>query len=143
MRLHSMVVIALCATTAAACKGRQTAEGATRDNATAAALTVRSVELGRSIDADRRIQGGTTTFRRGDTIYAVVETSGESSGTLQARWTYQDGQVVDQSSQSIAASDSRTEFHISKPDGWPAGKYRLELLQNGAVVETKEFEVSR
>ena len=145
MRLHNMVVIALCATTAAACKGRQTAQAS--DNTTAAApgaLTITSVELGRSIDAGRRIQGGTTTFRRGDTIYAVVATSGSSGGTLQARWMFQDGQVVNESSQPIAASpDSRTEFHISKPDGWPSGRYRLELLHNGAVVQSKEFEVSR
>ncbi len=144
MRLQSMAVIALCATVAAAaaCKGRQEARGATRDTTAAvSALTVRSVELGKSIDADRKIKDGATTFRRGDTIYAVVETSG-STGTLVARWTYQDGQVVNEASQAIAASpDSRTECHISKPDGWPAGRYRLELLHNGGGVESKEFEV--
>jgi uncharacterized protein YfaS (alpha-2-macroglobulin family) len=65
------------------------------------------------------------------------------TATLKARWTYQDGQVVNESTQTIAATgDARTEFHISKPDGWPAGKYKLEVLVNGSSAATKDFEVA-
>ena len=66
-----------------------------------------------------------------------------TSATLKARWTYQDGQVVNESSQTIAAAgDARTEFHISKPDGWPAGKYTLEVFLNGSSAATKEIVVA-
>jgi hypothetical protein len=64
--------------------------------------------------------------------------------TLKARWTYQDGQVVDESTQRIApAGNARTEFHISKPDGWPPGKYKLEVLLNGSSAGTRDIEVER
>ena len=64
------------------------------------------------------------------------------SASLKARWTFQDGQVIEETEQVISPTgDAATEFHISKPDGWPAGKYRLEILMNGEPIQTKEFEV--
>lgn len=45
---------------------------------------------------------------------------------------------MDETEQTIAPTgESATEFHISKPDGWPAGKYRVEILLNGATVQTR------
>ena len=50
----------------------------------------------------------------------------------------------DESTQTIApAGDARTEFHISKPDGWPTGKYTLEVFLNGSSAATKDLEVDR
>ncbi len=61
---------------------------------------------------------------------------------LAARWTYQDGQVVHEEGQDLTlAGDGVTTFQISKPDGFPAGRYRVEISLDGAVVETREFEV--
>jgi hypothetical protein len=34
-----------------------------------------------------------------------------------------------------------TEFHISKPDGLPAGKYKVEVLLNGNAAGSKDFTV--
>jgi hypothetical protein len=106
-------------------------------------VRVRDVELGRAIGADGRITDETDDFRPTDTIYASVETEGSSTGTeLTARWTYQDGQVVDESTQTIAPTGPAvTEFHIAKPSARPAGKYKLEILLNGTVVETEDFDV--
>ncbi len=42
-----------------------------------------------------------------------------------------------------ADRNSRTEFHISKPDGWPTGKYKLEAFLNDSTAATKDFEVQR
>jgi hypothetical protein len=111
--------------------------------APAAAVSVTAVELGRSIGGDKRVTDKTEQFSPKDVIYASVLTSGASSNTsLKARWTYQDGQVVDESEQSIAPTgDATTEFHISKPDGWPAGKYKVEVSLNGVPAQTKDFEV--
>jgi hypothetical protein len=108
----------------------------------ASTITVGDIDVGRSLNADRGISDRTTTFRRTDTIYVSVATQGSGSGTLASRWTFQDGQVVDESSQNISPTGpARTEFHVMKPDGWPVGKYRVEILLNGTSVGTKEFEV--
>ena len=111
--------------------------------ATTEAVRVGDVEVGRAIGSDKRLTDKTDDFRPSDTIYVVVETSGSGAGTpLQARWTFQDGQVVDESSQNIVASgEDVTEFHISKPSGWPKGKYKVEILLNGATAATEDFEV--
>jgi hypothetical protein len=104
---------------------------------------VTDVKLGRAVGADKRVTDETDDFRPADVIYAVVETQGSgSTAALQARWTYEDGQVVDEASQNItAAGGDFTEFHISKPSGWPKGKYKVEILLNGQPAETEDFEV--
>jgi hypothetical protein len=107
------------------------------------AFSVTGVELGRGIGGDKRVAEKTATFRPNDVIYASVLTTGATAtATLKARWTYEDGQVVDETEQTIAPThDAATEFHISKPDGWPTGKYRLEVFLNGASVKTHDLEV--
>jgi hypothetical protein len=109
------------------------------------ALRVTEVELGNAIGPDRRVTAAATTeeFRPTDTIYVVVATEGAATGsTLTARWTYEDGQLVDESAQTISPTGPAvTEFHISKPDGFPTGSYKVEILLDGRSVETKEFEV--
>ena len=107
------------------------------------ALRVTDVTLGRAVGGDKAITDRTETFRANDTIYASVATEGAaSSATLRARWTFEDGQVVDESTRKIAPNNrERTEFHISKPNGWPAGKYKLEVFLDDRSAETKNFDV--
>lgn len=109
-----------------------------------AGVHVMSVALGRTIGPDKRITNATEQFAPTETIYASVETHGTaSSATLLARWTYEDGQLVEESSQSIAPSGmALTEFHISKPSGWPTGKYQLAVLLDGKPAATKSFVVA-
>ena len=108
-------------------------------------IRVTEVDLGRSVSTDGRINDNMETdeFRPADTIYASVATDGTASGSaLSARWTFEDGQVVDESSQNISPTGPAiTEFHISKPNGFPKGKYKVEIKLNGQTVETKDFEV--
>lgn len=109
----------------------------------AVAVTVTEVELGRSVGGNKRVIEKVEIFLPNDTIHASVLTTGSApSATLKARWTYEDGQLVNESEQAIAATgNDATEFHIFKPDGWPAGKYKLEVFLNGMPVQTREFEV--
>lgn len=111
--------------------------------APAAAVEVTDVELGTSVGSDRRVVDATDTFASADTIYVSVLTRGSAARSeLTARFTYQDGQLVDESTQTIAPTGSdATEFHISKPDGWPAGEYEVEILLDGRSVEREEFRV--
>ena len=108
-------------------------------------LQVTSVDLGKSIGADKRVNDNAEAddFAPNETIYASVATEGTgANATLTARWTYQDGQVVDESTQTISPTGpSVTEFHISKPDGFPKGDYKVEILLNGQSVQSKDFEV--
>ena len=82
-----------------------------------------------------------------DTITASVMTTtgtptGRASGTLGARWTFEDGQVVNQESKTFEfTGPGVTNFQISKPDGWPVGRYRVEISLDGQVVQTRDFEV--
>ena len=119
--------------------------GTTGTTGTGVGVRVSQIDMGRSLNADKKINDNTESFKPNDTIYASIATAGSAAtATLKARWTYQDGQVVNESTQAIApAGDARTEFHISKPDGWPTGKYKLEVFLNGSSAATKDFEVAR
>ena len=107
------------------------------------AFRVATIDLGSAIGADKRIAAPASAFAATDTIYASVASEGASpSVALTARWTYEDGQLVNESTETIAPSGPAvTEFHIAKPSGWPAGKYRVEIAANGAPLGTREFEV--
>jgi hypothetical protein len=106
-----------------------------------AATTVNSVDLGNTIGADNKIATPNATFATKDPVYASVTTDGPNAGKLAAKWTFQDGQVVHEETKDIPAGPQVTQFQITKPDGWPVGKYKLEVMLDGAVVQTREFEV--
>lgn len=128
----------------AACGNDDAAETATPQGTdTAQTLTVTDVNLGSSLNSDRSVSAPTSNFAPTDTIYASVATEGTASGaTLAARWLYEDGQVVEESSQSISPTGPAvTEFHISMPNGFPAGDYTVEILLNNERVETESFEI--
>ena len=150
MRTLRPIFAALClalAIHATACQKKTSETSSTsyseRSTTETSAIKVTNLDLGRNIGGDKHVTVATTFFAPNDVIYASVQTSGTAPNTtLQVKWTYQDGQVVDETTQTIAPTgDEATEFHISKPDGWPAGKYKAEVYLNGQLVQTKDFEV--
>ena len=161
MRQHirtSMAWLAAAAlvASAAACKKADTDTTTTADTATAtgtvappagAALRVTDVDLGKRVGSDNSISDKTDDFGTRDTIVAVVKTEGTpaAGATLVARWTFQDGQVVQEQTENVAAptsgTEARTVFRLSKATAWPTGRYTLRVLHNGTEVQTKEFEV--
>ncbi|HEU5218123.1 MAG TPA: hypothetical protein VFU23_05655 [Gemmatimonadales bacterium] len=110
-----------------------------------APVAMASVDLGKAIGPDKRVTAPLTTFGPRDTIYASVATTGVSTGaTLTAKWTFQTGQMVDSTTQSIAPTGpGAAEFHIMKKGAWPAGKYKVSILLNAAQTIEKEFEIKR
>lgn len=131
-----------------ACKKKEApappAEAATPAPAPAPpAFAVQTIEVGKSIGADKRVTAPTASFGRRDTIYVSVATEGAApSKTISAKWTFQDGQVVKEQSEAIAPTGpAATEFHISKPKPWPVGKYKVEIAVDGAAAGSKDFEV--
>jgi hypothetical protein len=101
------------------------------------------IELGNQIGADKRVLAAAESFAPGDTIYASLATQGEARGVvIAARWSYEDGQTVAESSETVAsAGPTVVEFHIAKPDGWPAGRYRVDFTADGRPAGSREFEV--
>jgi len=52
------------------------------------------------------------------------------------------GRVLGETSQSIAPDGSATsEFHVSKPGGFEAGEYEVEILVEGQPVQKRRFTV--
>ncbi|GAA3913149.1 hypothetical protein [Luteimonas lutimaris] len=115
--------------------------------APAAEATVTSVDLGNAVGADMKIDAPSTTFAPTDTIYASVATATSDPAAtvpskLTAKWSFEDGQVVNEESRDVNLSgDGSTEFHIEKPDGFPAGQYKVEISLDGNVVQSKDFTV--
>jgi len=136
-RNHAVLLLALSCVLAPACKKNTETASTATSSATATELKISDVQLGRKLSADKRVSDAT------DTIYAVAVTQGSApSATVTARWTYKDGgQVIKEDTRSIAPNGTEaTEFHISKPSGWPKGKYQVTLTMNGST-ESKDFEV--
>jgi hypothetical protein len=107
---------------------------------------VTSVDLGKSIGADLRIKDAATSFGLHDTIYAAISSEGVSpKATLKARWTFgAKGTLVNEETRDISPNGPAvTEFHITKPSGWPVGTYTLEVSVDGSPVATKEFAVQK
>ena len=115
--------------------------------AAAPTATVTALDLGNSVGADNRVATPATTFAPKDTIYASVTTRTSDAmatvpGKLAARWTFQDGQTVHEESRDLSLTgDGTTAFQVSKPDGFPVGRYKVEISLDGSVVQSKEFEV--
>jgi hypothetical protein len=109
------------------------------------AFTVTAIEVGKQVGPDKRVSNPTTTFAPKDTIHASVATDGAApKKIIAAKWTYQDGQVVKEAAETIAPTGpAATEFHISKPSGWPVGKYKVEITVDGSPSGSKDFEVKK
>jgi hypothetical protein len=106
-------------------------------------VRVTEVQIGKALGPDKRVQAPVESFSTKDVIFATVVTEGTApSAELTARWTYQDGQVVNETKRAIAPSNKDvTEFSIQKADGWPAGQYTVAISLDGKPVESKTFRV--
>ena len=149
VRPASVVAILACAIATGACSKKEAADTPPPPPATStapapdtSAVKVADVDVGHSVGADKKITVKADAFGSKDSVFASIHTTGSGSAKIGARWTFQDGQVVDERSVTVTPSgDAYTEFHVAKPSGWPAGKYTLHVLLNDQEVTTKEFSV--
>jgi len=106
------------------------------------AMHVSGVETGKGINADKTVKDDAHDFGVRDTVYVSVKTEGAGSGKLAAKFTFQDGQTVNESSQDIApTADANHEFHLSKKTAWPKGDYKVLITLNGDSAGTKDFTI--
>jgi hypothetical protein len=151
-RTLSTLALGLAVVAVPACKKKTETAAAPPDTTASAApapaavpFAVKGVEVGKQIGGDKKVTAPTTTFGPKDTIYASVETDGAApTKTIVATWTFGTGKVVKTDSQTIAPTGpAATEFHISKPSGWPVGKYKVEIAVDGSPAGSKEFEIKK
>lgn len=113
--------------------------------AVAAPVAVKQVVLTKAVDAEKKATAPTNVFAAADTIHAVVETSGTGKASLKALWTYHKGDKSAQVSELVQEIDAKgpanTEFHVSKPDGWPVGDYQVQIFLNGTSASSQKFSV--
>ena len=111
-----------------------------------AGVTVAAITVGNAIDASKKVTRAADSFDKKDTIYASVDTTGTGNAMLKAKWTYRKGgqeSVVKEDLQTIVPTGPATsEFHIRKPDGWPAGDYQVEIFVDNRSSGTKSFRVT-
>lgn len=150
-----LAVFALSALTILACGRRDDdlADSLAADSA-AAAMTppapamVTTIETGKHVDMNKRIVDTTSSFAPNDTVYvSVLTNNATATTTLKTVVTFQDGQVVDSMSQGVAmpmsGMPSVTEFHWTKPGGWPVGDYTVEVWLDGQSAGTRTISVKR
>jgi hypothetical protein len=112
-----------------------------------AVVSVSGVTLGNGIDAEKRVTSAVDTFTPKETIYASVDTIGTGPAKLRALWSFVRGEKVakvDETTIEISPTGPATsEFHVSKPSGWPKGDYKVEIFLNDSAVpaQTKTFKV--
>jgi len=109
-----------------------------------APIRVSDIQVGKGVGSDKKIGDQTTSFGVRDTMYVAVITNGAArDAKLSTKWTYNDRQVVNEDSKTIspAGGETATEFHVTKASAWPKGKYKVEVMLNGASAGTRDLEV--
>lgn len=108
-------------------------------------VSVKQVLLANQLGGDKKAVAPATTFAPADTLYAVVETIGSGQASVKAVWTYHKGDKVVQVNETVQdltlAGPASSEFHVSKPGGWPVGDYQIEVFLNGVSVGAQKFAV--
>lgn len=109
-----------------------------------APVSATSVTVGNTAAADKSV-AAVSTFTPKDKIIVSVKTdaSAPTDATIDAKLTYQDGQVAgQQSTKRTADGDGTTNIEFTNANPWPAGKYKVDVTLNGQPVGmTQEIEV--
>lgn len=111
---------------------------------TPAPVSATSVTVGNAVAADKSV-AAVGTFGVNDKIIVSVKTDAATAAdaAIDAKLTYQDGQVAGQQTANVKAEDAgTTNIEFTKPTPWPAGKYKVDVTLNGQPVGmTQEVEV--
>jgi hypothetical protein len=106
-------------------------------------LTIATVQVGRSLNSDNSVGALTTRFKPEDTIYVSVLTERPGTSMLTAKWYYQGAPVNEVSKDASYNDAAATEFHLLNSSGFPPGSYRVEILVDGELRESRNFTVER
>jgi uncharacterized lipoprotein YajG len=107
-------------------------------------VSATSVTVGNTAAADKSV-AAVTTFTPSDKIIVSVKTDAATAAnaTIDAKLTFQDGQVAGQQTANVKAEDAgTTNVEFTKATPWPAGKYKVDVTVNGQPAGmTQEIEI--
>ncbi|MEO6029187.1 MAG: hypothetical protein ABIR79_20185 [Candidatus Binatia bacterium] len=110
-------------------------------------LKIGLVDLTHEVDEHNEARSARETFAPSSTIYASILIEGTGAGTLAAKWTDPNGQVLaDQHQEFTNTKPTRYEFHIPPAKGeHQLGRYRVIITLNGGkeagATKNREFEI--
>ena len=153
-RISYALIVALAGTVAlAGCKKKEEAvvapapvvtEPAPAPVEAPAPVSATSITVGNTAAADKSV-AAVSTYGVKDKIIVSVKTDAATAANaaIDAKLTYQDGQVAGQQSATVVAEDAgTTNVTFSNANPWPAGKYKVDVTVNGQPAGmTQEIEV--
>jgi hypothetical protein len=104
-------------------------------------LTVGTIQVGRSLNADSSISSLTSSFKPSETVYVAVLNPQRGEGTIGVRWYYGTQLISEREKQVKFKGASATEFHLQSAAGFPLGDYSVEILLNGQSAGRRNFNV--
>lgn len=106
-------------------------------------VAVRSVVLGDSVDVNGEVVEERERFRPGERVVLSVDTEGSVDEVLLvARWTREDGAVIQEAQSRFPISGSHIEtFRLRGADSLSPGSYRVDLFLGRERVATRTFEI--
>ena len=101
-----------------------------------APVSATSVTVGNTAAADKSV-AAVSTYGVKDKIIVSVKTDATTpaNAAIDAKLTYQDGQVAGQQTATVVAEDAgTTNVTFANTNPWPAGKYTVVVTLNGQPV---------
>ena len=145
-RISYALIVALAGTVAlAGCKKKEEAvvapapvvtEPAPAPVEAPAPVSATSITVGNTAAADKSV-AALSTFGTKDKIIVSVKTDAATpaNAAIDAKLTYQDGQVAGQQTATVVAEDAgTTNVTFANTNPWPAGKYTIVVTLNGQPV---------
>lgn len=117
-----------------------------------ASETAKKLQSRASVAASRQGEPTTSFDSATDKIYCRWESDSLNTGAvLRAVWIAEDvGEVapknykIAEKSLTLSSGQDNGVFTISRPtNGWPVGKYRVEIYDGDQLVETLKFDISK
>src|SRR5512134_785360 len=85
-------------------------------------ITIDTIQLGRSLNADQSVADQTTTFKPNETVYVSALNNRRGYGTISVRW-YMGQQLLSEREKQVKFQGAgATEFNISSATGFPEGE---------------------
>ena len=145
-RISYALIVALAGTVAlAGCKKKEEAvvapapvvtEPAPAPVEAPAPVSATSITVGNTAAADKSV-AAVSTYGVKDKIIVSVKTDAATpaNAAIDAKLTYQDGQVAGQQTATVVAEDAgTTNVTFANTNPWPAGKYTVVVTLNGQPV---------
>ena len=118
-------------------------EAAPQPMTAAAGVNVSAVTVGKTAAADKTVASAALFAPKDDIIVSVRTDGSASNANVGAKLTFQNGQVAGEQNQVVNTTGAETtNISFKNANGWPAGKYRAEVMVDGkAAGSPQEFEV--